>query len=220
MRRKQCCSAVILAIAVAAVPGVGHADDAAAGQVRLKLGWTYLGLRESFPHATHPDDAFLPNASVPGSAGTTALDHGNFFQLGVGYEWQVFPRWMATIDIGGLFGDARDERQNANDPRPAAQGAFIYSKARYGVFVQPQLLYKIAGTNFSVGVSARLDGVYVDQGWARFSSDQTESAAWKVFPRAGPAVRFDLSTASAIEASAQYGSGGAAASVSWIWKFK
>ena len=219
MRHKQCCGAAILATIAAVISGVCHADDATGGKVRFLVGYTFLGLHETFVHSTNPGDSFLPGAFVPGSAGTTTLGSGNFLQLGGGYELLASPSWLVTVDIGGLFGNARNQRQNANDSRPASQGAFIYSKASYGVFLQPQLLYKVGTTNFSVGVSARLAGVYIDNGWFRFNSDETQSASWKLLPKAGPVVRWEFSNTGALEASAQYGTGGASATIAWILKF-
>lgn len=53
---------------------------------RVLVGYQYIDLDVKFTHNTHPADFFLPNASVPGSAGTTKLGGANFLSVGIGYR--------------------------------------------------------------------------------------------------------------------------------------
>ena len=47
------------------------------------LSYKNVPLKQTFSHNTAPSDAFLPNSDVPGSAGTTSLNHAQYISLGL-----------------------------------------------------------------------------------------------------------------------------------------
>jgi len=58
---------------------------------------------------THPDDWFLTNVGVPGSAGTTEVGGMlHFAAFGFGYQVCLSDSFSLTLNLGGLAGDERD----------------------------------------------------------------------------------------------------------------
>jgi len=126
----------------------------------------------------------LPNANVPGSAGTTSLDGHtlNAFEIGVRFQLPVSERVTCDIDLAYLAAsNLRDDHQNANDPRPAANAAFIYTKVGFGGMGGLAFTYH-ARNGFSVGVAGEVASFVIDSGWDRYSHDQSASKTTKVFP--------------------------------------
>lgn len=167
-----------------------------AGYRAIQLGHT------TYAHNTNPNDSFLPNANVPGSAGTTSLDGKtlSYGAIGFNYQHRLFSHLHGNIGIGGLFGgDARDDHQNANDPRPAANAAFIYSDASgYGGYAEAGLSYDV--WRFSLGVEGTVSAVGIDNGWDRYSSDQLERQKWYISPVIGPRVGFQFGDGISLQA--------------------
>lgn len=161
----------------------------------LSVGYRSVSLKDTtYAHNTHPDDWFLPNAGAPGSAGMTSLDGKDigYASLGFAYEGKIASPLFWNIGAGGLFGGgARDDHQNVNDPRPAYNAAFIYSKALpYGFYGDIGLSYKIEG--FSLGVEGSITATAINSGWDRYSSDQTEENRWFFSPVIGPSVGYQF----------------------------
>ncbi|MCA8956185.1 MAG: hypothetical protein KDC87_08925 [Planctomycetes bacterium] len=131
------------------------------------LGWRTLSLDYTFHHSTHRDDQFLRDAGVPGSAGTTELRRLEFLAFGVGYTRPLTESLFLKSDLGMLFGANGTGHQNANDDRPAANAAFVYSDASFGCFGSVGLAYEVGP--FYLGGEVQLAGLWVDSGWDRFS---------------------------------------------------
>ena len=195
-------AAMIASVLVTLKPAISHAQDVTSG-VRVIVGYEYLGLHESYAHNTNPADNFLPNANVPGSAGTTTLNSGSFFKVGIGYEVGIAPATSISLDAGLLAGNSRSQQQNANDSRPAANAAFVYSDASLGFFVEAAVLRHV--NKFYWGLSAQLAGVSVDNGWNRFGSDQTQSKVIAMYPSVGPKIGYAFTDNVAAELTVQYG---------------
>jgi hypothetical protein len=172
----------------------------------FSIGYKSLSIDDQrFVHDTHPDDAFLPDSQVLGSAGATDVSGRlHFVSIGSGYEENVTDRFLLTFDFGGLIGGTRDDRQNANDARPAATGASVYSEARWGMFAALGLHYDIK--YFRVGVEAQVAGVFVDSGWDRFGDDERVHRKFETVPSAGPVIGYSFPGGySRIEATVQIG---------------
>jgi len=62
-----------------------------------------------FSHDTHPDDWFLTNAGVPGSAGTTEVGGMPYFAaFGFGYQVHLSDSFFLGLNLGGLADRERD----------------------------------------------------------------------------------------------------------------
>lgn len=184
----------------------------------LLVGYKCLTLdNQCFSHDTHPDDSFLPNARVPGSAGTTEVGGWlHFFAVGIRYQARLSERFSLSLDLSGLVGGERDEHQNANDERPAASGAFVYSEARWGLFAAAGAQYHIEG--FYVGAETQLGGVFVDSGWDRFGKDESQHTKFELIPSAGPKIGYAFDEDFNVEATAQFGRG-VGFGIQAVWKF-
>lgn len=206
----------LVCVAIAALVTLFTRGSARADEEKLLDRFSVtLGYREyklqhpTYSHNTHPNDSFLPRASVPGSAGTTTLDGKlRFGAVGFRYDQPIAPtrtsnRLKLNVDLGGLFGGARDDHQNNNDPRPAGNGAFVYSEANFGMYAGTGLSYEIG--RFYVGVQAELGGLFIDRGWDRYSTDQSTQSQLKFFPSVGPKIGYRFTDNFRTEASVQFG---------------
>ncbi len=138
-------------------------------------------------HDTHPDDWFLPNASVPGSAGTTSLG-GESSYLALGVRYEVIKVLPYTINLKGaiLIGDITNSMQkNANDPRPDQIAAFVYSNNHYGFYLETGCSYYLFDI-IGIGANVRFTGIYSEWGWSRFSSNQAVGSKWDWDTSFGP----------------------------------
>lgn len=185
---------------------------------RLLAGYKGLELDYTYRHDTHPDDGFLPSAGIPGSAGTTRLDgRADFLLLGIGYQIPVARSLWLNLDAGGLIGSARDEHKNANDSRPDANGAFVYSAAKWGWLAAAGLTYRVT-ERFYAGAEAQLAGVSIESGWDRYSNDERKRSSMEVYPSVGPKLGYAFSDHFAIEGSAQLGRTNGV-SLNTVWMF-
>jgi hypothetical protein len=169
------------------------------------LGYRAINIRDTYAHDTHPDDFFLPNANVPGSAGTTTIDGTSSFAL-VGFRFQPAPIeqvWTLNFDAGALLGGQRDDHQNVNDPRPPSNGAFIYEEARFGMMFGTGASYNFH--RLSLGLQAEVYGVFVDRGWDRYSQDQSANTKLDWEFGIGPKVGFRFSEYFRAEAGVLFG---------------
>ncbi len=195
-------------------------DAVTASGLAVLLGYKSVPVKQSFPHDTNPGDSFLPNASVPGSAGTTSLDRAQFIELGLRYERPLSKnsRWSFNIDAGGLFafstgngadasGMNLDDRQNANDSRAAANAAFIYTEANWGFDLALGANYSLS-KHFYVGAVGDLSGVFMDNGWDRFSDFESQSTRLVLVPAGGPKLGVAISDHFKVEATALFGKDG------------
>lgn len=197
------CGVLGLGSAAAAEPPSGAAWRILAGYKGLELGYEYN-------HDTHPDDAFLPGAAEPGSAGTTKLDgRVDMLLFGVGYQAPVTDRLWLNLDVGGLVGTTRDEHKNANDSRPDANGAFVYSEAKWGWLAAAGLTYRVT-ERFYAGAEAQLTGVWIESGWDRFGKDESTDTTMELYPSIGPKLGYAFGDQLSIEGSVQFGRANAA----------
>ena len=175
------------------------------------VGYTFIDIDDhTFHHDTHPDDAFLPRASEPGSAGTTILKTTHWALAGAGYQRQL-SRWSLTFDSGLLIGIDTDRRpghsdhrkKNENDSRPDAQGAFIYSKPTLGLRNAVGFTYNFKEISF--GLAGQLSVVRIESGWDRFGEDQKQSSDTQTIPTIGPKIGVWLGLRTRVEGSVQIG---------------
>jgi hypothetical protein len=175
------------------------------------VGYTFIDIDDhTFHHDTHPDDAFLPRASEPGSAGTTILKSTHWALAGAGYQRQ-FSRWSLTFDSGLLIGIDTDRRpghsdhrkKNENDSRPDEQGAFIYSKPTLGLRNAVGFTYDFKDISF--GLAGQLSVVRIESGWDRFGEDQKQSSNTQTIPTVGPKIGVWLGPRTRVEGSVQIG---------------
>jgi len=188
--------ATIAATAEAVVPN---------GGIRVALGYRSVHLdAHEYSHDTHPGDSFLPNANVPGSAGTTEVGGSlHFFTLSAGYQSPFREKWLLASDVGIMGGGERDCHQNSNDDRPASSGAFVYSQARFGLFAATGLSYRLA--RFRLGIEGQLAGVFVDSGWYRYANDDSEHTEFVLVPSMGPQFVYRCGEMFNVEATVQVG---------------
>lgn len=183
---------IILPVVAAAFALFGQPLRAQAPEGKFRaglIGYRMISLKQhAFAHNTHPDDSFLPNADVPGSAGTTDLGgRQHFMSITLGWQPHLSDFVSLNFDAGVLLGDNRDRHQNANDDRSPAGAAFIYSQARFGALAAAGMSYHFK--HFSLGVETQLASVLVEAGWDRFGSDQSQTTKvhhlLSVGPKAG-----------------------------------
>ncbi len=168
-------------------------------RVRVFAGYRSLTTDYEFKHDTHPDDFFLFNSNVPGSAGTTELN-GRLWYLSLGAGGTISSgRNSYNLDFGFLIGNERDIQQNINDSRPPHNAAFIYSEINWGIFAAIAASYKISRV-FYIGAEAQLGGVFIESGWDRFNKDQEVETKLELVPTIGPTISFYF-----IEATVQFG---------------
>lgn len=204
-------SAVSLLI-LAFMPVTTHAqDDPTLKGIGITAGYRTLkpkGSGASFVHDTHPADGFLPGSAIPGSAGKTGLDGQlqHFGTFGVRYQTLFVPTVSCDIEAGGLFGRARDYRQNANDPRPPSSGSFVYSEANYGFYGALGASYhfqKVLKGGY-LGVETQANCFFVDHGYSRFGRDESVRGDLLVAPSVGPKFGYNLDNMF-IELTVQFG---------------
>ncbi|HBT96140.1 MAG TPA: hypothetical protein DEB25_00070 [Desulfobulbaceae bacterium] len=184
---------------------------------RAVIGYKTLTLTDhSFRHDTHPDDSFLPDAAVPGSAGTTDIGSGllSFLALGGGYQTRLSKSMSFNIDAGCLFGGNRSRRQNANDIRPPEEAVFVYSETKFGAFASMRISYYMG--EFSLGAEAQYAALMVDAGWDRYGSDERQSRTCEHQFSAGPKVGYDIGPL-ALEGTFQFGQS-VAFGLQLVWK--
>lgn len=190
--------------------------------LELKFGYKSAVVEgTTFSHDTHPDDSFLPNSNVPGSAGTTSLDDGmlHFGTLGLGYHAPLMNERLSwNVDVGGMLGGDSDRRKNANDSRPDGNAAFVYSQARWGIYTEAGLAYHVK--RFYFGANAQLVGIFVSSGWDRFGRQESEHVNLKLTPSAGPKVGyyFDEDRDIGVEGTVQLGED-VTFGVQLVWQF-
>lgn len=199
--------------AIAQEPAFDAVPTTAAG-FSLAFGYKLIDIgAQTYSHDTHPNDSFLPNANVPGSAGTTSLDGRiSMAAIGARYTQPVSGPFYATFEVGLLVSyDVVDEK-NANDTRPDSDASFIYSRAALGAYASAGLAYKFG--RFSLGATAQVAAVEIENGWDRpgryysnswiddFQVDYyTTEYAWSV----GPTFGYQFDDQLALEATVSFG---------------
>jgi hypothetical protein len=198
-------SAVLLTLLTQ--PVRAQSPESPASGFRAFIGFKTLKLGEQrFRHDTHPDDSFLPDSGVPGSAGVTdAGGTHSFATVGGGYRARLSDLFSLTLDMGILLGGNRDRHQNANDARPAASGAFVYSEAGIGLCASAGLSCHIG--KFDIGVETQFAGVRVESGWDRFGRDERQRRHYERVISAGPRIGWSLAESLLVEGTVQFGRG-------------
>jgi hypothetical protein len=197
-------------------------DNAPKTNWAITLGYQGMnasGSGMSYLHNTNPGDAFLPGSGIAGSAGETDISSKflSFGAIGLRGQQEVVKDVVFNFEFGGLFGDNRDRRQNANDSRPAGNGSFIYSKADYGMYGNVGVAY-YATSNFYIGVDAKLSAIFADHGWDRFGSDESAKKETIWAPAICPKVGCYVSASSSVELAAILGRSNGF-SLSWVYNF-
>lgn len=182
-----------------------------------QVGYRYVsGIDYEYSHDTHPDDRWLPNGDVPGSAGTTHVSEAHVIEFGVGRDFALpksFVAW-ASFDLG--IGVNMDNHQNDNDYRDAACGAFVFS--------WPLLLTDAGvgvGYDFGpvmVGAEVRAGGLLILSGYDRYSALDPQSADWEWLVGGGPKVVVRLGEDIALEGRALFGNA-TSASIDIVYRF-
>ena len=209
MKIKSLLIALFAVAVVSSAQASAQNDDQQSG-FGLSLGVKSLRLQgTSFSHDTHKDDSFLPNASVPGSAGTTSLDGGGVYYASLGINYieplpAIAEGLLLRAEFGGLAGGQEDRHKNANDSRPDSHAAFVYSDSTWGLYGSIGLAYKVDG-HFYFGADAEYNGVFISNGWERYGRKESEKTNLKSIVTAGPVIGYDFDKNFGIEAGAQFG---------------
>lgn len=185
----------------------------------VTAGWHGYDIDKiEYKHNTHPDDAFLPNSWIPGSAGKTSIEGmTHFLAIGPRYQDRLAKNLMCNFDIGILVGGQQNSMQNANDYRDPAHGAFVYSKSRFGLYAGFGVTYHIK--RFYFGAQGEIAGLLVSHGWNRFATDQAESHELVFLPSVGPKVGYRFTDVFGLEGGYQFGSKGNVFNVSAVLSF-
>jgi hypothetical protein len=197
---------------VSTTPGIAQNDVQNENQQSgfgLSVGAKAFSLKNSsFSHNTHPDDAFLPNSNIPGSAGTTRLGGETYYAtLGVNFAHPlpaISKSLSWRVEVGGLVGGQEDRHKNANDSRPDANAAFVYSDSTWGLYGSAGLVYHI-GSHFYLGGDGEYNGVFISSGWDRFSSKESVKTDLVSIFTGGPVIGYDINKNFGVEAGAQLG---------------
>jgi hypothetical protein len=185
----------LLTLALAVLPALlaqpvrAQSSESPESGFRAFVGFKTLNLGDQrFWHDTHPDDSFLPESNVPGSAGVTNIGGTRtYITAGAGYQKRLSDLFSLTLDVGILLSNHnRNRHQNANDGRPAATGAFVYSQSKTGLCASAGLSCHMG--NFHIGIESQYAGVFIDHGWDRFSSDESQHSYFEHFISAGPRI--------------------------------
>ncbi len=159
-------------------------------RIELRSGYADATLDPDLPrnlqfHGNHPDDSFLR-----GDPGRTPLDAVRMAGLvgEVGLARRLGNRSIAVIASYAVFAplskSGRFERQQANDPRPAAHASFVYTRvakaltahalrAGLGVgFIAPRT--KLVGVEVQALLSVGRASATFEKGWSRFGRDAAE----------------------------------------------
>lgn len=185
---------------------------------QLEVGYKRVVIDHGFAHDTHPDDSFLPGADTPGSAGTTRLGTADYVSFGFRYQ-QLFTKSLyLNVDLGGLFGQNRDERQNDNDSRPESSGSFVYSNSEWGAYSAFGLSYYLV-ENLYAGAECQIAGVLVSDGWDRWGKDERQDAEVIFLSSLGPKIGYVLNQSLGLEGTLQFQGGGIGCGVQAIIRF-
>jgi len=166
------------------------------------IGHRYYDFQYRFSHDTHPDDSFLPNSGVPGSAGATELKSLHMLVAGGGYERVIGRGFSWRLESGGLFAVNSQRKQNENDPRPPSGGSFIYTNS-YGFFAATGPAYQTK--RVSISAAAEIARVTFSSGWERFGRNQKRRSEEETFMSAGPNLCFWFNESSGVEISVRGG---------------
>lgn len=190
-------------ITVLAIPQIANAEEIDDG-FRFLIGYKSMNFSEqSYSHDTHRDDWFLPDSGVPGSAGKTKVDGGNFLAIGLGYQYKVSNPLLLTFDLGVLVGNEDDKRKNANDPRPNSEASFVYSEINWGMFATAEIQYNF--DSFYVGMAGQLGVAFIESGWDRYGSENRQDTKLKWVPSGGPSIGYWITKNLAVEGTIQFG---------------
>jgi hypothetical protein len=196
---KQILAIVCLLLAAQAVFAQ---DNGKRNRGNVMIGYRYYDFQYRFKHDTHPDDSFLPNARVPGSAGTTELKSLQMLAAGGGYERVIGKGFSWRLEAGGLLAVNSQRKQNENDPRPPSGGSFIYTDS-FGFFAATGPAYQMKRVSIS-GV-AEVAQVTFSSGWLRFGQGQRQRSEGETIVSAGPNLCFWLNKPSGVEISVRGG---------------
>ena len=184
----------------------------------LFMGYKFLHLNKyTINHDTHPGDWFLPDADVPGSAGTSELHRMHHCLVyGFGYHPRLSKSFSVSFDLEFLTilqsksDSPKNKRINDNEIRPDDgyyHPSFIYSKVSdCGGSISTDLLYHIK--SFYIGIEAQLEGIWIVNGWYRYASNydcQVKKREFLLMPLYGPKIGFRMGEFGYIEGTMLFG---------------
>lgn len=173
--------------------------------LELELGYKVIpSPAYSYSHNTHPDDYFLPNADMPGSAGVTSFDAGNVSAGVIGLRYRLELVKHVSVAVGGGYqfnlatafreeehgndaGNHKSQHMNNNDDR-GDFSAFVYTHRNpLPYYLEAELVYHF-DNNWYVGVEYQFTGVEFESGWDRWSSFKKASSTTVYYHAVGPVV--------------------------------
>lgn len=198
-------------------------------EISLIAGYKYLHIDYYYNHETHPDDEGI---LLDEPAGTTFVDQGTswaYFAVRYhnddqkinrkGRKGDEDPFILFHIDAGLLLRGYKttdnyaDNKQNDNDPRPADEGSFIYSRIPFwGLTGSTGVAYK--SVPWIIGVESQMSAILIENGWDRFNTDEVSDREFAIIPTIGPKVGYlyefgveknESRKAIGIEATVQFG---------------
>lgn len=183
----------------------------------LVVGYKLIDIgRTVIPHDTHPEETFLPDSGVPGSAGTTVLD-GRLHCFAAGFRWNtpVLEHFSLHAEAGVLGTYERETSLSANDTRP--DPTQIYTEVTVGGYFSAGAALHL--DRFSVGVTVEAAVVETENGWRQAGQGCEKDFSdmeWAV--SVGPTVGVRLTEELSLETTvwiAERASG----SVMLVWRF-
>ena len=196
----------LISIGIGAMLLTGAANQALAyeSHVGYSIGYRYIELDYEYRHDTHPDDSFLTNSDVPGSAGTTGFSEAHMFYLGGRYAVDLSKSFSVHVDGGFLLGGDTDRRKNANDTRSDETSAYVYSSFGHGGQASVGLDYRITH-KLSCGVEGQWTAVAVESGWDRWGAYDDVVDEYTTFASIGLKAGYHFNEFAALEAGYQFG---------------
>ena len=169
----------------------------------ILAGYRYIDVDYQYDHDTHPDDSYLPNSQLPGSAGTTEIGGSSWFFIGGRYQMLLGEKLSGSLNGGLLLGGDEDKQLNSNSLK-GQDDLYVYSRSSYGTSMAVALDYQ-AGSRIRCGVEGQLTGMKMENGYHRWGSYDERSSEWSFFPSIGPRVALELNENFVVETSYHFG---------------
>jgi hypothetical protein len=109
-----------------------------------------------------------------------------------------------------------DDHRSANDNRPVYQAGSVYTDSDFGFEVAIGATFSLS-KNFYVGPLFDLSGVFIDNGWDRYSSYQIQHTRLVVIPAGGIKFGYRTSKTTAIECNVLAGKNGFGCNAGLVW---
>ena len=128
-----------------------------------------------------------------------------FAELGLNYAHPIpaiSKRLSWKVELNVLAGGGSDDHQNANDPRPASEGSFLYTACYGGVKPDLGATYHL-DDHFYIGADVGCYIMYIDHGWDRYNSWESQTAKIGTFFAAGVTLGYDFNKSYGFELTAE-----------------